>query len=72
MKKIEPKIRLALLSLCFFIFSIAAPFHSTVHAADPAGKLSEITRKLKSKLQSLTEVKKEEKSIVSKNRKSKQ
>ena len=66
MRHIKCTTKLALFVLCFFITSILAPNLSPVNAADPADKLSEIQGKLKSKLQNLTDVKKEERSIASK------
>jgi len=55
-----------LLVLCLLFTSISASDFSVANAADPADKLSEIQEKLKTKLQDLTDVKKEEKSIASK------
>jgi len=52
--------------LCLFFFSICASGLFPAHAADPVDKLIEIKEKLKTKLQNLTESKKEEESVISK------
>ena len=65
MRHIKRRTKLALFVLCLLISSIPASNFSVANAADPVDKLSEIQGKLKSKLQDLIDVKKEEKSIVS-------
>jgi septal ring factor EnvC (AmiA/AmiB activator) len=52
--------------VCFLFSSLCAFGLSPANAADPIDTLSEISEKLKTKLQNLTEMKKEEESIVSK------
>ena len=54
------------LALFFFLFSICAPGLFPVYAANPADKLIEIKEKLRTKLQNLTEAKKEEEAVISK------
>ncbi len=66
MRHIKWLIKSVLLVLCLLLMSISASDFSVATAADPVDKLSEIQEKLKTKLQDLTDVKKEEKSIASK------
>lgn len=58
--------RSALLFLPFVCFLTVLCGFSSAHAADPADKLLEIKEKLETTLQDLTDVKKEEKSVMSK------
>lgn len=66
MINIQCRTKLALFVLCFLFASIHASNFSPANAADPVDKLSEIREKLKTKLQNLTVVKKEEQSVISK------
>jgi septal ring factor EnvC (AmiA/AmiB activator) len=66
LRHIKQRTKLALFVLCFLFTSIFISSFSLANAADPVNKLSEIREKLKTKLQNLTDAKKEEKSIVSK------
>ena len=65
MRNTERRRKLVLV-LCFLFFLIYVSGLLPANAADPVGKLSEIKEKLKTKLQNLTKVKKEEESVISK------